>query len=99
MLKRIVKMSFREEALPTFFAVFEESKAKIRAFEGCHHLEMLRDVAHPNVLFTLSTWEDETALNRYRQSELFKSTWDKTKILFSDKPKAWSVEVISGSEI
>jgi len=95
MLKRIVKMTFREAAVPDFLAIFEESKPKIRAFEGCHHLELLRDLQRPNVLFTFSFWENEEALGRYRQSELFKTTWKKTKALFSERAEAWSVEVES----
>lgn len=95
MIKRIVKMTFREEAVPDFLTIFEESKTKIRAFEGCNHLELLRDLTRPNVLFTLSFWENEAALDRYRQSELFKNTWKKTKALFEEKAEAWSVQVES----
>lgn len=92
MIKRIVKMTFRENAVPDFLAIFEESKTKIRRFEGCRHLELLRGIDEPNVLFTLSFWEDSQALERYRQSELFKTTWKKTKALFAAKADAWSVE-------
>ncbi len=94
MIKRIVKLTFREELVPDFMAIFEESKDKIRAFEGNLHLELLRDVAQPNVLFTLSFWENEQALENYRQSALFQTTWAKTKALFADKPAAWTVEVV-----
>lgn len=94
MIKRIVKLTFREDAVPEFLAIFEASKEKIRAFEGNLHLELLRDTAQPNVLFTLSLWENEQALEAYRQSELFKSTWEKTKALFAGKAEAWTVEGI-----
>lgn len=79
-------------------AIFEESKEKIRAFEGNLHLELLRDVAQQNVLFTLSHWEDEAALERYRQSELFQTTWAKTKLLFADRAQAWTVEQVEEGE-
>ncbi len=95
MIKRIVKMTFREEAVPGFLEIFEESKGKIRAFEGCHHLELLRGVDQPNVLFTFSFWEGEKALDQYRQSALFKNTWKKTKALFAERAEAWSVRVES----
>jgi heme-degrading monooxygenase HmoA len=62
---------------------------------GCQHLELLRDVASPNVFFTLSFWENEVDLNAYRHSELFKTTWAKTKVLFSDKPQTWTTEAVS----
>ncbi|MBK9017107.1 MAG: antibiotic biosynthesis monooxygenase [Saprospiraceae bacterium] len=94
MVKRIVKLTFQEEFVPDFMVIFEESKDKIRAFDGNLHLELLRDLAQPNVLFTLSFWEDESALEGYRQSELFKATWAKTKALFAEKPDAWTVEVV-----
>ena len=95
MIKRIVKMTFRPDAVDTFLQdVFEHSKSRIRAFPGCRHMELLRHTVQPNVLFALSYWEALEALERYRQSELFQSTWDKTKVLFAEKAEAWSVEVI-----
>ncbi len=95
MIKRIVKMTFRAEAVPEFLAIFEESKLKIRAFNGCQHLELLRDTSQPNTLFTLSHWQSEAALDAYRQSDLFISTWKRTKLLFAEKAEAWSVEIAS----
>lgn len=95
MIKRIVKMSFHPELVNSFLEdVFESSKANIRAFPGCHHMELLRDRQQPNVLFTLSIWENDAALDSYRQSDLFQDTWAKTKILFNDRPQAWSVDLI-----
>jgi hypothetical protein len=95
MIKRIVKMSFHPELVDTFLMeVFETSKRKIRAFPGCHRMELLRDTHQPNVLFTLSIWENEAALDTYRHSELFQDTWAKTKVLFNDRPQAWSTDVI-----
>lgn len=94
MIKRIVKLTFREEEIPAFLKVFEESKAFIRGFEGCHQVELLQGIQAPNIFFTYSFWDDEEALNRYRHSELFQKTWSRTKALFADKPEAWSVEVV-----
>lgn len=95
MIKRIVKMTFRPEGRAPFVEeVFEQSKALIRAFPGCRHMELLQHTADPNVLFTFSIWDDEASLERYRQSELFQSTWAKTKALFAEKAEAWSVIVL-----
>lgn len=95
MIKRIVKMTFREEAVDAFLnEVFEQSKDRIRAFPGCLRMELVQHVSQQNVLFTLSSWENEAALESYRQSELFKTTWQKTKALFAEKAEAWSVRVI-----
>jgi len=95
MIKRIVKMAFREDVVETFLnEVFEHSKSRIRAFPGCRHMELLRHTNKPNVLFTLSFWDDEAALEAYRQSGLFQTTWAKTKVLFAEKAEAWTVEVV-----
>jgi (4S)-4-hydroxy-5-phosphonooxypentane-2,3-dione isomerase len=94
MIIRIVKMTFIVGKEKEFLAVFERSKAKIRSFKGCNYLQLLRDKNHPQVFFTHSHWNSEDDLNEYRNSELFISTWADTKILFSAKPEAWSLEVI-----
>lgn len=99
MIKRIVKMTFREENVPVFIGeVFEQSKKQIRAFKGCRHMELLQNSEHPNVLFTLSIWDSEDALNAYRASALFADTWAKTKALFADKPQAWTLQLIDSPE-
>ncbi len=88
-------MTFREAAVEVFVSeVFENSKAQIRAFPGCQHMELLQNTQASNVLFTLSHWDDEAALNAYRASELFGDTWKKTKALFAEKAEAWSVTVV-----
>ena len=91
MIKRIVKMTFAEDKTDFFLASFWEVQPKIEAFEGCVHLEIWRDTDNPNIFFTYSFWKSEEHLQRYRRSDLFKSTWEKTKKLFAGKPEAWSV--------
>jgi quinol monooxygenase YgiN len=96
MIQRVVQLTFREDAVPTFLNdVFEPSKTAIRAFPGCQSMALLRDTQHPHVLFTLSVWESAEALEHYRQSDLFRTTWTKTKALFDGKPEAWSLEVLN----
>jgi len=95
MIVRIVQMTFREEAVASFLQLFNERKELIRNFNGCTHLELLRDAHDPTVFFTYSKWDTETSLNHYRFSALFKDTWAQTKILFAAKPQAWSLENIS----
>ncbi len=94
MIKRIVKLTFKPELLPEFMQVFEASAPLIRQFPGCVHMELLENLAAPNILFTFSIWENESDLELYRQSELFKDTWAKTKVLFEAKAEAWSVTTI-----
>ena len=91
MLTRIVKLTFAPENIPTFEALFETVKDKIAGFEGCLHLNLYQDKNNPQIFFTYSLWEGENDLEKYRHSELFKATWAKTKVLFSDKPEAWSL--------
>ncbi|MDT0678739.1 putative quinol monooxygenase [Autumnicola musiva] len=98
MLIRIVKMGFAPENIDTFLNNFEENKLKIRGFEGCEFLELYRGKDNINQFFTYSYWKDEAALENYRHSDLFKDVWAKTKILFNEKPEAWSVDKIWRSE-
>ena len=90
MLIRIVRMTFRQEAVPDFLENFEANKQSIRNFPGCNHLELWQDHHAENIFMTYSHWESEEALNQYRDSELFKSVWSFTKSLFSEKPQAFS---------
>ncbi len=91
MLVRIVKMTFREDAVDDFIALFNESKEKIRLFPGCNHLILLqgRD-ADRHIFTTYSHWDNAQALEHYRQSDLFKKTWAQTKVLFNGRPEAMS---------
>ena len=92
MLIRIVKMTFHPEETENFLHLFNNSKHKIRGFEGCAHLELWRDKNIPNSFVTYSHWENEEALNQYRNSPLLEGVWAETKAKFSEKPIAFSVE-------
>ena len=92
MFVRIVKMSFHPEKISEFIDLFDEKKDFIRKSKGCRLLELYREQKESNIFFTYSYWESENDLEDYRNSDLFKGTWAKTKILFNDKPQAWSVD-------
>jgi heme-degrading monooxygenase HmoA len=92
MFVRIVKLTFETTNIETFLNNFNENKNNIRNFEGCRLLELYRDKNNTNIFFSYSYWDSEKHLNNYRNSELFKTVWAKTKVLFSDKPEAWSVD-------
>ena len=96
MLIRIVRMTFQADKLAEFDAIFLASRDKIRAFPGCHHLELWQDADNPNVRITHSHWESTDALEAYRHSDLFKTTWAATKPLFADKPLAFSANKTPG---
>ncbi|HEY0029557.1 MAG TPA: antibiotic biosynthesis monooxygenase family protein [Bacteroidia bacterium] len=92
MIIRIVKMTFQADKVNEFQVIFNESKQLIRNMPGCSHLELLNDINSTHVFFTYSYWNSEEALNNYRNSEVFEKVWSKTKVLFSSRPEAWSVE-------
>jgi len=94
MIIRIVKMSFQPDKTSDFLSVFNKSKEKIASVEGIISLELIRDRDNKNIFFTISKWKNEDFLEKYRKSELFQNTWSKTKILFNQKPEAWSTETI-----
>ncbi len=92
MIKRIVKMSFHPDKVEDFKAIFKTNWKLIAGFKGCSHVELLQDKIHLNIFFTYSIWENENDLNAYRDSELFEKVWSSTKVLFNDKPQAWSFD-------
>jgi len=83
-------MTFKSSEVDTFLLMFSEVKNKIATFEGCESLELIQDKNNNNIFFTISKWKANIYLENYRNSDLFKSTWLKTKVLFDDKPEAWS---------
>ena len=95
MLVRIVKMTFRPDAVEDFKVFFETRKDVIRAFDGCRHLQLWQDSTELSVFFTYSLWENETALMHYRNSSFFRETWHHTKQLFAAKAEAWSVNQVA----
>lgn len=98
MLIRIVKLSFSPENINEFIEIFNINEKNIRNFKGCRLLELYRDKDNPNIFFTNSYWDSEEYLESYRNSELFKNIWAKTKTLFNDKPMAWSVNKLDSSK-
>lgn len=94
MFTRIVKMSFEASKIDAFLENFNNNKEKIRNFDGCRLLELYQDKNNSSTFFTYSKWESETHLETYRNSELFKAVWAKTKTMFNNKPNAWSVDTI-----
>lgn len=91
-------MSFEPGKTNVFLDIFNDNKQAIRNFEGCSFLELYQDKNVGNIFFTYSYWESEKHLNNYRNSELFKRVWADTKVLFSDRPEAWSVNKIDTVE-
>ncbi|HYE96684.1 MAG TPA: antibiotic biosynthesis monooxygenase family protein [Rubricoccaceae bacterium] len=89
-LIRTVRMTFRPDALEAFLDLFRASAPHIRAFPGCRHLALWADERFPNILTTYSLWDGPESLARYRESDLFRSTWARTTPLFAAPPVAHS---------
>jgi quinol monooxygenase YgiN len=85
-------MKVAPENVTTFQNYFKESFTKIRNFSGCYDLSLHTDINDKGVVITFSRWESEAHLNNYRDSDVFKSTWEKVKPLFIAKPEAFSME-------
>lgn len=94
MIIRIVKMTFIPEQINTFMEIFTGAQNKIEAFPGCKGVDLTRDLRQPNIFITISIWDSLESLDNYRHSELFISTWAATKVLFSERPDAWSLDKI-----
>ncbi len=90
-------MEFEEDKIEDFKALFALAAPKIKASEGCHFVELYQDKTKPNIFFTYSQWNDADALENYRHSDFFKTTWKNTKQLFSNKPEAWSVDKVNSA--
>jgi quinol monooxygenase YgiN len=91
MLTRLVKMNFHPDKTEEFLKIFTANKKFIAAFPGCTSLQLKRDINTPTIFFTISEWNSEADLENYRNSDLFKSVWAKTKVLFNEKPQAWTL--------
>lgn len=98
MIKRIVKLTFQAERTEEFLTIFNQSKAQIRAFPGCRHLELWQQQDDHRVFFTYSYWDGAEDLEHYRHSDLFRRTWKATKTLFAERAVAWSVQLLEEVE-
>ena len=94
MIVRIVKLNFKRENIASFEQIFEETKDRIRNFNGCSNLELYQSIEEPGIFFTYSYWSSDEALQAYRQSEFFNRVWGNTKVLFKEQPQAWSLNTV-----
>ena len=92
MIIRIVRMHFSEAGVEEFLEIFDRNKEAIRNFQGCTHLQLMKDADDPLCYTTLSHWNNQESLDLYRQSELFGKVWGRVKTLFSERSQAFSLE-------
>lgn len=92
--KRLVKLTFKPDKVDDFISIYNKRNPYANQIDGCKHVELWRSHKSENVLFTLSIWENEEALESYRRSDFFRTTWSLTKALFEQKAEAWSLDVL-----
>ncbi|WP_324671627.1 antibiotic biosynthesis monooxygenase family protein [Hymenobacter sp. GOD-10R] len=92
MIQRVVRMTFRPDAVAEFLRLFEASQDRIRQAHGCRHLELWQDAEQPTIFCTYSHWDSVAVLDQYRCSTLFGEVWPATKALFMAPPLAFSVQ-------
>lgn len=85
-------MHFKNAGVEEFLQIFRVNQHAIRNFPGCSHLELLKDLNNPSVYTTLSHWDAQSSLEKYRQSELFGNVWGRVKPLFAERTQAFSLE-------
>ena len=85
-------MHFTDAGVEEFLEIFRVNQNAIRNFPGCSHLELLKDLEDGSVYTTLSHWDAQSNLDRYRQSELFANVWGSVKPLFAERTQAFSLE-------
>ncbi|MEX1001746.1 MAG: antibiotic biosynthesis monooxygenase [Crocinitomicaceae bacterium] len=93
-IQRIVKMTFKADKKDDFQSFFNGIKDQIAAQAGCHEVRLLRDQSDSGIFFTYSVWNDQTALDQYRETDLFAKVWPTVKEWFAEKPEAWSTELV-----
>lgn len=91
MIVRIVKLSLRKDAVEAFTSFFQEHRETIAAQPGCHSVKLLSDTQDETIMYTISEWDSEAALNAYRHSVFFKTIWPRAKALFRERAEAVSL--------
>ena len=93
MISRIVRMQLQDGKAKDFQSIFNEVNSEIRKSSGCISVELYTDVKDDDTVITLSVWENAEALEAYRASALFISTWRKVKPFFRAPAQAFSMEL------
>jgi len=93
MIVRMVRMTFKPEEASRFVALYTNVSPKIKATKGCLAVGLYHDVEAEFTYATISEWESKEDLEAYRQSEFFKETWAKVKLMQSSRAVAHSYEI------
>lgn len=91
MITRIVQLEFDPSKVEDFLTFFDSVNDVVNSFTGCAGMKLYQDIHNPCIIITYSYWENESALDNYRNSEAFNEIWSTIKPWFCMKPKAWSL--------
>ena len=91
MITRIVRMQLHQGKARDFMTVFKNVNNQIKQSKGCISVELYNDSADFDTVITLSRWESADALEAYRASALFISTWKTVKPFFRAPALAFSM--------
>ena len=92
MIHRIVKLSFNQNFHKELESSFSKIQKIVERQEGCKKVELLK--GPHDLYFTLSTWNSEADLEKYRSSETFMQIWNSFKPNFSAKAEAWTTKKV-----
>ena len=93
MLVRIVQLHIQEAHIELFLKLYAGHQQVISTNEGCISLQLLQQDGTPDHVATLSHWQSEEYLNKYRNSAFFKILWKQVKPLFASPAKAFSYQI------
>jgi quinol monooxygenase YgiN len=94
MIIRYVRLQFSPEDGKKFLALYRSVESRIKAREGCLHLELWQEALNESAFTTLSHWKHLEDLEAYRKSELFKGVWSQVKPMLLEKALAVSYKKI-----
>lgn len=94
MITRIVKLHVQPDKAGMFTEAFQRVQARILTSPGCQSVQLHQDLDHPDVYFTISTWDQPGDLEAYRQSTTFKEVWPEVKAWFASPAQAWTLQNI-----
>lgn len=95
MITRIVMLNFQPNKVAEFLEIFTQNKQLLAKSNGCIRLEIFESTSDNDTYFTISNWQSEEHLERYRQSDIFKEIWSKVKPLFNNKAQAWTLKTLN----
>lgn len=92
MITRIVKTKIKKESYKSFLKYMETFVSETRNFENNHHTDFFEDKEEPFRFHIYTIWKNQTALNKFRSSEINKMFIEKLNLHGETKYVAWTVQ-------